>query len=331
VASFGTRLRLEREQRGITLDQISRSTKIGTRFLQALEQDRFEQLPGGIFNKGFIRAYARFLGLNEEQTLADYLAATSPGEPAPAASETAVPPASSPKIVGAQAESERASSLPWGTFAMLLLVVALSFAIWGFYTREREPSTPVKHPVAPSTNSTGSPAPPAASPSSDSQMPSAEGQAADSQKPPAEVETAPPEVPPDSSPHPAPTGSSSPADSLGLTKAEPESSSTKAPVSAASLVTASFIVHIKARKDAWLSITADGRKLSDETLSGGAEKSIRAANQIIVKTGNAGALDLEFNGQKLPTQGTYGEVKTLEFGPSGLEVTVSNSPRTDTP
>jgi cytoskeleton protein RodZ len=332
VASFGTRLRLEREQRGITLDQISRSTKIGTRFLQALEQDRFEQLPGGIFNKGFIRAYARFLGLNEEQTLADYLAATSPGEPAPVASETAVATAASPKIVGAQAESERATtSLPWGTFAMLLLVVALSFAIWGFYTREREPSTPVKHPVAPTTNSTGSTAPPANSPASDSQMPASEGQAGESQKPPSEVQTAPPEVPADSSPHPAPTGSASPADSLGLTKAEPESSSTKAPVSAASLVTASFTVHLKARKDAWVSITADGRKLSEETLSGGAEKSIRAANQIIVRTGNAGALDLEFNGQKLPTQGTYGEVKTLEFGPSGLEVTVSNSPRTDTP
>ena len=323
-------MRQEREQRGITLEQISRSTKIGTRFLQALEQDRFEQLPGGIFNKGFIRAYARFLGLNEEQTLADYLAATSPGELTPGSSETAVPPAGSPKIAAAQAESERATSLPWGTFAMLLLVVALSFAIWGFYTREREPSTPAKHPVAPSTNSTGSIAPPAASPSSDSQTP-AEGQAADSQKPPAEVQTAPPEVLADSN-HPAPTGSSTPADSLGLTKAEPpESSSTKAPVSTASLVTASFIVHITARKDAWVSIKADGRKLSEETLIGGAEKSIRAANQIIVRTGNAGALDLEFNGQKLPTQGAYGEVKTLEFGPSGLEVTVSSSPKPETP
>ena len=331
MASFGTRLRLEREQRGITLDQISRSTKIGTRFLQALEQDRFEQLPGGIFNKGFIRAYARFLGLNEEQTLADYMAAISPGEPNPAASESAAPPAGSPKIAAAQAESERAASLPWGTFAMLLLVVALSFAIWGFYTREREPSTPVKHPVAPSTSSTGSTAPPAAVPSSDSQTPAGEGQAAGSQKAPAEAQSPLPEVPAESSPHPAPTGSSSPADALGLTKAAPESSSTKAPVSAASLVTASFIVHIKARQDAWISITADGKKLTQETLVGGAEKSIRAANQIIVRTGNAGALDVEFNGQKLPTQGAYGEVKTLEFGPSGLEVTVSNSPKLETP
>jgi cytoskeleton protein RodZ len=321
VASFGTRLRLEREQRGVTLDQISRSTKIGTRFLQALEQDRFEQLPGGIFNKGFIRAYARFLGLNEEQTLADYLAATSPGEPATAA-EPAVP---------AQGESMQASSLPWGTFAMLLLVVALSFAIWGFYTRDREPSTPVRHPVAPSSNSSGSTSPPAPSSSSDSQMPAAEEQAGDSQKPAAEAQTAQAEMSADSRAHPTATGPSAPADSLALARAEPESSSTKAPVSTASLVTASFMVHIKARNNAWVSITADGKRLTDETLTGGAEKSIRAANQIIVKTGNSGALDFEFNGQKLPTQGAYGEVKTLEFGPSGLEVTVSHSPKVETP
>ena len=59
MPSFGEKLKLEREKRKITLDQISASTKIGTRMLQALEEDRFTQLPGGIFNKGFVRAYAR--------------------------------------------------------------------------------------------------------------------------------------------------------------------------------------------------------------------------------------------------------------------------------
>ena len=62
LPSFGEKLRREREKRSITLDQISESTKIGTRMLQALEDDRFSQLPGGIFNKGFVRAYARHLG-----------------------------------------------------------------------------------------------------------------------------------------------------------------------------------------------------------------------------------------------------------------------------
>jgi len=308
VATFGTRMRVEREQRGITLDQISRSTKIGTRFLQALEQDRFDQLPGGIFNKGFIRAYARFLGLDEEQAVSDYLTATNPGDPSPAVPEAAVP---------VPAETARSSSLPWGTFAMLLLAIALSFAVWGFYTRE--PATRVKPPVPPTSSSTGSFSPPAGGTPSESEVPSAEGR------------TAPPEVSSDSSSHPAPSAPSSPNDSLAPVRPEAESASTKAPVSAASLVQASFAVHIKARQDAWVLITADGKKQGEGTLGPGAEKLIKAAKQVVVRTGNAGALDIEFNGRKLPTQGTLGEVKTLEFGPSGLEVTVSNPPTPQTP
>src|SRR5208337_3598421 len=76
LPSFGEKLKLEREKRKISLEQISSSTKIGTRMLQALEEDKFSQLPGGIFNKGFVRAYARVLGLDEDQTVADYLQAS---------------------------------------------------------------------------------------------------------------------------------------------------------------------------------------------------------------------------------------------------------------
>ena len=63
MPSFGEQLRRERERRSITLDDISVSTKISTRLLRALEEDHFEQLPGGIFNKGFIRAYAKWVTL----------------------------------------------------------------------------------------------------------------------------------------------------------------------------------------------------------------------------------------------------------------------------
>ena len=83
MPSFGEKLKMEREKRKITLDQISASTKIGTRMLQALEEDKFNQLPGGIFNKGFVRAYARFVGLDEDQTVADYLQASGDAPPVP--------------------------------------------------------------------------------------------------------------------------------------------------------------------------------------------------------------------------------------------------------
>jgi cytoskeletal protein RodZ len=72
---FGEKLRKQREQRGLELDAISNTTKISTRMLRALEDEHFDQLPGGVFNKGFVRAYARQIGLNEEEAVADYLTA----------------------------------------------------------------------------------------------------------------------------------------------------------------------------------------------------------------------------------------------------------------
>jgi cytoskeletal protein RodZ len=75
LGAFGEKLRKQREQRGLALDAISNSTKISTRMLRALEDEHFDQLPGGVFNKGFVRAYARQVGLNEEEAITDYLAA----------------------------------------------------------------------------------------------------------------------------------------------------------------------------------------------------------------------------------------------------------------
>jgi hypothetical protein len=75
LGAFGEKLRKQREQQGIGLDAISDTTKISTRMLRALEDEHFDQLPGGVFNKGFVRAYARQVGLNEEEAIADYLAA----------------------------------------------------------------------------------------------------------------------------------------------------------------------------------------------------------------------------------------------------------------
>jgi cytoskeletal protein RodZ len=75
VGVFGEKFRKQRELRGLELDAISNTTKISTRMLRALEDEHFDQLPGGVFNKGFVRAYARQIGLNEEEAVADYLMA----------------------------------------------------------------------------------------------------------------------------------------------------------------------------------------------------------------------------------------------------------------
>jgi len=75
-AGFGEHLRREREMRGISLDEICSATRISTRFLEALENERWDQLPGGIFNRGFVRAVAHHLGLDEDQLVGEYALAT---------------------------------------------------------------------------------------------------------------------------------------------------------------------------------------------------------------------------------------------------------------
>ncbi len=76
-SSFGTRLRQQRQQRGASLEDVSASTRISVRLLEAFENERWDRLPGGIFNRGFLRAIARFLKIDEDALIAAYVAATN--------------------------------------------------------------------------------------------------------------------------------------------------------------------------------------------------------------------------------------------------------------
>ncbi len=58
--------------RGVSLEEVSAATRISRRFLEAIESDRWESLPGGVFNRGFIRSVARYLGLDEDSMVAEY-------------------------------------------------------------------------------------------------------------------------------------------------------------------------------------------------------------------------------------------------------------------
>lgn len=282
MESFGARLKREREQRKITLDDISVATKIGTRFLAALEEERFDQLPGGIFNKGFVRAYARHLGIDENQAIADFVAASAPSLPEAPPEEPPVLAAMAVRVPESKRRSRDSDGIPWEIVAVVLLILAFGFALWGFHSREkRVPSVPVPSPVT-GESSTAAPKKGSAEPVPVTSPPTAA--------------TAPQSLP-------APSASAPEAASPA---ASPE---TNAGV---------FQVLIQAREDSWVSITADGKQIFQDTLTAPAEKSIAARNQIVIKTGNAGALDISFNGKKLPSQGGYNRVKTLTFDAGGL-------------
>src|SRR6185295_19015904 len=73
MAAFGAKLKAAREQRGVSLRQIAGATRISMTALEALERDDFSRLPGGIFSRAFIRAYAVEIGLDPEATVAEFL------------------------------------------------------------------------------------------------------------------------------------------------------------------------------------------------------------------------------------------------------------------
>jgi len=73
MSSFGEALRRERELRGITLREVAESTKVNLRYLEALERNDFEHLPGGVFNRGFVRAYSQYIGVDPDAMVDAYL------------------------------------------------------------------------------------------------------------------------------------------------------------------------------------------------------------------------------------------------------------------
>jgi cytoskeleton protein RodZ len=271
VESFGARLKREREQRKITLDDISLATKIGTRFLAALEEEHFDQLPGGIFNKGFVRAYARHLGIDENQAIADFVAASAPTLPESPAEDTPVLAAMAVRVPESKKMSRGNDGIPWGIVAIVLLITAFGFALWGFHSREKPaPGITVPQPVR-----------------SEQTQPASPGSAG-----------AAPLAPP-----------------AGSSAGSPEAAT---PAVGAVSNAGAFTVLIKAREDSWLSITADGQPVMEDTLTSAAEKSVQAHNQIVIKTGNVGALEISFNGKKLAPQGRDNQVKTLTFDLNGV-------------
>ena len=310
MPAFGEKLKLEREKRKITLEQISASTKIGTRMLLALEEDKFDQLPGGIFNKGFVRAYARFVGLDEDQTVADYLEAS--GDAPPISTEIATPEDGF-RESAARENAENVSrleaigdapsrELPWGLFAVLLLVVAVSLSLWSHRQREHARQS-LRH--AQTTAATPSPAEQSSTQGS-SELPNQ-----------APVEDTGAGSPSAVSPH----GGSPARESTPSIPAQPvpASPSTARPASvAAAAIPGQFTVVVQAREESWISISADGKTLVSKVLPAGAVRTARGSKEISVTAGNAAGVDILFNGKKLNLGGEPGEVKTVSFGPEGI-------------
>jgi len=283
TVSFGERMRREREMRGIKLEEIAESTKIGKRNLVALEQEQFDQLPGGIFNKGFVRAYAKYLGLDEEQTVNDFLAASANYDQ-PAALQP--PPTSwvKPPVMPSDEALRRRSRL-WALLAAFLLVGG--FIGWFYWKNHQRAQGADQPPTA--DNSTS-------------------------------VKTDPPQS---TLPPALQAATNNPAASpLSTTRdltSSASNTSTTPKTALAPAKTGAFTVKIQAKEDSWVGVTSDGKQVMDIVIPAGQERTIHARQELVLRTGNAGGIEVAHNGVAIPPLGQAGEVKTLTFNARGLQ------------
>jgi cytoskeletal protein RodZ len=91
MESIGKYLRNERELRQVSLEELAQTTRIPIRMLVHIEENRFDELPGEVFARGFIKSYARSLGLECEPLLESY-GAGRPVDDAPAPITAITPP-----------------------------------------------------------------------------------------------------------------------------------------------------------------------------------------------------------------------------------------------
>jgi cytoskeletal protein RodZ len=154
---LGEELKKLREERGLSLSQISDSTRIGTRFLRAIETNDFATLPEGIYTRSFIRAYAKQVGMDEEEALKLYSEQTGAAERL-----------SDPTEVASQEDTfvykEPSSSLLPAAVVALALALALITGSWALWRYMNSPAEPEEVAVAPEPPPTEAPVEPAPAP-----------------------------------------------------------------------------------------------------------------------------------------------------------------------
>jgi cytoskeleton protein RodZ len=286
MASFGENLRREREMRGVTLQEISAATKISVRFLLALEEEEFTKLPGGIFTRSFIRAYAKYLGLDEERVLAEYHLVAQ-----------ARPDVDLSRLSVTNPEAKRATSrAPIFTLVLAVVLLGGGYGIFRYSRRAAESarSAPTPAPVPPPTPSTA----PASAASTPAPAP-------ESGQPLAETSTA--------SSLPA-AGSSAPsvAPSPALARREPAAPGIAGAESG-------LVLQVAATERAWVAVDVDGKTALQQVLNPGEIHTLQAKESFDVTTGNAQGVVLTLNGETLKPLGRRGEVRSVHVTANDLK------------
>jgi cytoskeleton protein RodZ len=276
AASLGTYLRSLREAKGSSLEDMARSTRVGIRHLEALEEERLVDLPSPVFVRGFIRAYCSFLRESPDTALTRYQDL--------AGERAALEAASAPPRVG---NSRVGGSLIVGI--ALLLVLGIGLIVLNL-TVNRPGTTDV---AVTKSESPGAMAPAAPTP------------AAPAPKAPA-APAAPAQTPEPSRPA-APAAPSPPPAAAPVTPSTPTPPSA-APSVAPKPIPGSQRLVIKAVEPTWIRVQTDEGRVAEELLPAGASREWTADRRFLVTIGNAGGVEVTLNGRSLPPLGAKGTV-----------------------
>ena len=127
--SLGTYLRNERELRQISLEEIAQTTRIPLKMLQHIEDDHLDELPGEVFARGFLRSYARSVGLDPDEVVERYGRRSDEDESAPAPITAITPP-----------ERGRRFGI---AIALVILLILFTLAL-SIVMRPRQRDTPIE-------------------------------------------------------------------------------------------------------------------------------------------------------------------------------------------
>lgn len=285
MSSFGEHLRREREMRGVSLDEIVATTKIGRRLLVALEEEQFDLLPGGIFNKSYVRAYAKCVGIDEDAAVAEYI-------------EAAKEPPADTRVIAQQHASihsdrrPQSSGFPVVPVLILLVLAAGGAAGWKLYQQHQRERQQIAAAAA------ATPAAPAPS----SSTPESSGNNAQQ----AEAPTIPLASQPSASPSQAGKKGAEPASTASEQTTNVEASGPP------------FEVTVRPKDAAWVSIKSDGNYVVRGIIRPPEVRTIHANEQIIFYTGNAGDVEVAFNGKNIPLTGGPNAEQVLVFNGRGL-------------
>src|SRR4051812_49129662 len=173
MSSIGETLRRERIRRNLDLDEISRELKISQRFLEAIEEERFDRLPAGVFAKSFVRQYATLLGLDGEELATEVQQVLAPPPPVDANTpdvapipEIHVPRVEQWETVGDRRSRDWSSALP--AAALVVVVMLVCSGVYAFWQRARHPLTTTAQSTSPPITSAQ---PPATAPAPQEQPP----------------------------------------------------------------------------------------------------------------------------------------------------------------